>query len=391
MERKTKHLRPKHKSHLRSFGVPSEEDFQTIKEFLKHPVAKEDLFVYSVKLCDNLLDREGEFFSIPALHQLADLFVGVGGIFNHDWQGAEQHSRIYKTEVLSDDSIEKTPVGEPYTYIVAYVYTLNTEENKPFLDKLKAGIYQEVSVGFESAKTSEVPYGERKAVRIDEIADVFEWSFVAVPAQPFAGVVKSNKQSKEEGSMSWETALAKLKSAQGIEASTVQVIENHLLRVKSLERELEDAKSKVKSLEEELVASKLDHAIDAILTELEPIDEAAAELAAGLIRDKLAIGEEEGEVIGVEEAREELKTKYHFLFKNFNSDAYAEEYEFEEEERESEEYKSKSKTKSAPQRRGGIDFSKFSNRSSKEYRGSSDADLKSFFAKKLNEVKGGKN
>lgn len=350
MAKKNKFALPKHKAHMKSFGVPTDEDYQLIKELLPHPVSKEDLFVYSIKLCDNLLDREGEFFSLSSLSQIAELFLGVGGIFNHNWEGSQHHSRIYRTEVLSDETVEKTPVGEVYSYVVAYAYTLNTEENKTFLDKLKSGILREVSIGFEDDETVKVAYGDTEATRIDSVTDAYEWSFVSVPAQPFAGVVKSHKSiKKEEGNMSLVAAIARLKSLQGVDASAIQTLEEHLTSFKSLEKELSETKAKVKSLEEEVVSQTLNHAIESILTELKPVDAVAAELAADIATKDLTV-EEDGSVKGVEDAVSHLKTKYSFLFEEVEP----QEEKFEEEEEDI-------NTKSIKKKSKGIDFSKYSN------------------------------
>ena len=59
-------------------GVPSDEDFETIKELMpSDDINKDDLFVYKVVLCDNNIDRDYEKFSHQALVQVAQLFKSL--------------------------------------------------------------------------------------------------------------------------------------------------------------------------------------------------------------------------------------------------------------------------------------------------------------------------
>lgn len=318
--------------HLEKFGVPSDEDFALIKEFLPSEISKEDIFVYSVKLCDNLVDREGEFFSDRALEQLVDMFKGTTGIYNHDWKSGNQHSRIYKVELFVDLD-NKNESSDPYKYIVGYAYTLNNEKNKSLIEDIKAGILKEVSIGFNFDVATEITLDDgRKVTRIDNITDVYEWSFVAVPAQKFAGVIKSFNHDKEVSSMNWKEALVKLKSLSGVDLSVVSVIESAVkdfeqqmsivpslqAKIKSLEDEVAEKTKKVKELEEELITATLEHAINDVLSDFELVSDTAEELARSIVEKSISI-DEDGAVQGVEEVKSKLKSDYPFLFKNVDS------------------------------------------------------------------------
>ena len=46
-----------------------------INRYTRKPLAKEDVYVFSVNLCDNDVDRDFECFSLSALNGLAVLFA----------------------------------------------------------------------------------------------------------------------------------------------------------------------------------------------------------------------------------------------------------------------------------------------------------------------------
>ena len=44
-------------------GIPTEEDLKLINKYALRPLKKEEVFVFSVILCDNDIDRDFERFS----------------------------------------------------------------------------------------------------------------------------------------------------------------------------------------------------------------------------------------------------------------------------------------------------------------------------------------
>ena len=184
------------------------EDLLKINTFTGRELSEEDVFVFSIKLCDNETDRDSECFSAECLKTLAELFVGKTGISDHTWSSDRQVARIFDTEVITEKGVF-TQLGEPYTYVKARAYTLKTAGNEEFIAKIEGGITKEVSVGcavsscvcsicgnaLGSAECGHIrgaEYGNKKCVGIlDGAADAYEWSFVAVPAQKNAGVMKS--------------------------------------------------------------------------------------------------------------------------------------------------------------------------------------------------------
>lgn len=188
-------------------GETSAEDMAAINRFSKTPLTADEVFTFDILLCDNEIDRDYERFTLNALESLQELFMGKTGIFDHTWSAHGQKARIFKTMVVQD-STRTTEAGEPYTYLKASAYMLNNETNSPLIDEIRGGIKKEVSVGCSvgkitcsicgentgSPKCSHIKGaeygGEICCYVLDEPTDAYEWSFVAVPAQRDAGVIK---------------------------------------------------------------------------------------------------------------------------------------------------------------------------------------------------------
>ena len=183
-------------------------ELDLIEKFARKKLNKEELYTFSLILCDNEIDRDNEKFTVSALYELAKLFVGKTGIFDHNMKSKDQSARIYQTEVLTEAG-RKTSDGEDYTYIKAKAYMVRTEKNRDLIAEIDAGIKKETSVGCsvrdiscsicgKNIKTEGCEHKKGKSYGgrlccylLSEPADAYEWSFVAVPAQRNAGVIKS--------------------------------------------------------------------------------------------------------------------------------------------------------------------------------------------------------
>ena len=189
----------------------SEQELAEINRHTKKPLTAAEVFTFSLILCDNEVDRDFESFSEETLHQLGELFVGKTGISDHEWKSGNQVSRIYRTEVLRQPE-RITELGEEYVCLRAWAYMLRTEANKQLIADIEGGIKKEVSVGCavgesrcsvcgELTGTCEHIKGQEYGGKLccgvlSGAVDAYEWSFVAVPAQRNAGVVKGFDVSK---------------------------------------------------------------------------------------------------------------------------------------------------------------------------------------------------
>lgn len=185
----------------------TKEILDKINKFTRREFTADELYTFSVILCDNEIDRDNERFSDDALKKLKDLFVGRTGIFDHEASTSNQTARIFDTELVTDES-RKNKCGEPYKYLKASAYMVRTEDNKDLIAEIDGGIKKEVSISCSASKRRCSVCGCDKAVQtcshikgktyggqlchvvLDGITDAYEWSFVAVPAQVNAGVTK---------------------------------------------------------------------------------------------------------------------------------------------------------------------------------------------------------
>jgi len=179
-------------------GVPTAVQLEAINAQAKGKLTAEQVYVFSLRLCDDQVDRDFEKFDTAALPALAKLFIGKTGVVDHKWSAENQIARIFGAEVVQEDGI---------SYIKAWAYIRRGGHGDEVIADIEAGIKKEVSVG--CAMGSSVcsicggdygSCGHQKGEHYDgqlccailkEPMDAYEFSFVAVPAQKNAGVMKA--------------------------------------------------------------------------------------------------------------------------------------------------------------------------------------------------------
>lgn len=187
-------------------GEPGEDELERINVLTRRALGADEVYTFALRLCDNDIDRDFERFDDGTLEQLAPMFVGASGVFDHQWSARGQTARIYRAEVV-DEPEEATRDGRAYRWIKGWAYLMRTTENAPLIAEIDGGIKREVSVGcaVEQALCSvcgepveRCPHekgeeygGQLCCGVLTGARDVYEWSFVAVPAQRRAGVIKS--------------------------------------------------------------------------------------------------------------------------------------------------------------------------------------------------------
>ena len=192
--------------------VANEDDMALINQFALTELAAEDVFTFKAVLCDNKTDRQYERFNLKALQELQALFLGKTVIKDHYRSADNQVARIYKTE-LKTSATELTEGAEPYTQLVAHCYMLKTASTADLIAEIKGGIKKEGSVGFRASgaicsicgtdnvkdycrhwpgRSYEKEGGQTTCTfTLTGASDAYEFSLVAVPAQPAAGACKS--------------------------------------------------------------------------------------------------------------------------------------------------------------------------------------------------------
>jgi len=108
------------------------EQLGKINRYSRRELSPGELYTFSVVLCDNEIDRDGERFTVPALKRLAALFVGKTGIFDHNPKGENQTARIFDTDLVVDRE-KKTSLGEPYTCVKASAYMIRSPKTEELI------------------------------------------------------------------------------------------------------------------------------------------------------------------------------------------------------------------------------------------------------------------
>ena len=206
------------------------DDLALIRGYARGELTPEEVYTFSVILCDNDIDRDFERFDEKTLCDLAELFVGKTGISDHDLRSENQVARIYRTEILRDP-VRKCADGRDYVCLKAWAYMLRSEANEGLIADIEGGIKKEVSVGCSVAKSfcsicgepagccshvkGQSYNGELCCMTLIGAVDAYEWSFVAVPAQRGAGVTKQLCGTADDVSKAAEEAQLRKEAALG--------------------------------------------------------------------------------------------------------------------------------------------------------------------------------
>ena len=184
----------------------SEEDMSLINALAQSELKAEDVYIFKLRLCDNEVDRDYEAFTAACLKSLAEKFKNRTVINDHEPKSKNQVARIFKTEVNELEITAST--GEPYTELIAYCY-MPKAGNEKIISDIESGIKSECSVGCSVSKSicsicgAELHSGGCEHIKgksyngslcfckLDEPTDAYEVSFVAIPAQKNAHVIKS--------------------------------------------------------------------------------------------------------------------------------------------------------------------------------------------------------
>ncbi len=222
-----------------SHGSPTAAQLEAINGYAKGNLTEDQVYVFDLRLCDDQVDRDYERFDTQALPVLAKLFIGKTGIMDHRWSTGSQVARIFETQVVQEDGVG---------FIKAWAYIRRGGSADEVIADIEAGIKKEVSVGCSMGRaicsicgSDHGVCGHEKGSYYDgqlccailkEPMDAYEFSFVAVPAQRSAGVLK--------GMGSGEETLKALAQEHGLQGAYQNLYEQAQLG-KQYRKELEDA------------------------------------------------------------------------------------------------------------------------------------------------------
>lgn len=216
----------------------AEKELDYINRFANRKYKANEVYVFTVNLCDNDVDRDNEAFSVEALHELERLFVGKTGILEKSPSSKNSTARIFVCGVESVPG-KKTKAGDDYYKLVARAFIPVNENTVDTVSDIKNGRVSEISIGCSvenrmcsicgkdihicGHKKGEMYDGKLCYAKIYDIADVYEWSAVAKP------VVK--KKATARCLTSPESAIERLKSIRHNSLSLQKAIERAVLAI----------------------------------------------------------------------------------------------------------------------------------------------------------------
>ena len=289
---------------FKSFNNENSEDFTDLLS--KYAADTDGLQVYKAIAYTTGLDRDGEVAEKSFIEELAEKLVGKPVIKNHDWKDVDGTvGTIIKSEVIEND-------------LVVWFYVADEEVK----DKLNKGIYKGVSCGFESV--SEDVDGVTHLVGCK---DAFEMSLVTVPAVPKASIKIKSFIMKEESAMfsllKKQKLLAQYPSLKSVEPEALDELAKGEIElteadIEELLNENSELKAKIAELENQIAeyknaeektkeANLVDSEVEKAVEELEVTDEVKEVITEEV---KSCISVEDGEVKGLTECMEKIKTKY---------------------------------------------------------------------------------
>ena len=252
-----------------TYGKPTESELELINLHTRREYSADEVYVFSVILCDNEIDREYERFTKDALIKLSELFVGKTGILDHNMKSENQTARIFSCEVEEVPN-KLTSTGERYYRLKARAYMPRISKNNDFISEIDSGIKKEISVGCavgkircsicgENMKSLHCEHikgkkynGEVCHYILEEPLDAYEWSFVAVPAQKEAKVIKALDLELKGGEDNMEDVIKMLYTDAPISISKSQA-KDLTKFIDTLKEQAEDGKTYKEDMRKEVL------------------------------------------------------------------------------------------------------------------------------------------
>lgn len=163
-------------------------------ELSQRGLSRDEVYTFSIKICDNDIDRDYECFSTQTLYDLAEMYVGKAGFIDRQFVFDGKAMIIYKTEVVRD-YWRSTVTGDDYCWLKGYAYIPKTEQTKRIVTEIENSNKRDVSIGcaIKERKCSicgkdrcnhikgKIYGGQECYFTLHKPTDVYEWSFITEP------------------------------------------------------------------------------------------------------------------------------------------------------------------------------------------------------------------
>lgn len=195
-------------------GTPSEAHLAQINKLALRALNADEVYVRTVYLAHNAIDRDREAFDDTLLNDFANTLPGKGVFVRHPggWDGDSGpgvgrwiDARVVDMPldeartVLREPKLAWPPGTERAKLLESTFYLLRTADTKDLIDKIDGGIAADVSIGFRAADRSGISDAAQNTIayRLLGPGEALEGSLVWLGAQPGARVHKSATREDE--------------------------------------------------------------------------------------------------------------------------------------------------------------------------------------------------
>ncbi len=190
-------------------SLPTKEDMARIQKFSRRKLKDDEVFIFTITMCNNDIDADYERFSSHSVFQMAEKYLGKTGIAQFEEQTA--YPVIFDTGVKIDPDRKVDGGVDDYVELIARAYFVKRPNNLKIVDAITTGDLREVSVacsvkraicsicgrGDCTAHQKSLLYDGYTAHKIlADVSEVFDWAFVAKPEKPRLKVKINRKRKK---------------------------------------------------------------------------------------------------------------------------------------------------------------------------------------------------
>lgn len=187
--------------------LPTQDDMERIQKFSHRKLMDDEVFIFSITICNNDIDADYERFSSHSVFQMAEKYLGKTGIAQLEEQTA--YPVIFDTGVRIDPDRKVDGGVDDYVELIARAYFVKRPNNLKIVDAITTGDLREVSVACSVKRTICSICGKgdctahQKSLLYDgyvahkilaDVSEVFDWAFVAKPEKPHLKVKVNRKR-----------------------------------------------------------------------------------------------------------------------------------------------------------------------------------------------------